>query len=112
MDKIRAVKEYLNEVVSYWDDTNATLQENYQRHSLVFDDKRKSYLVLWHGWHGKQHQHRVLIHLDVIGDYIWLQRNTTEEEVVDELAKKGINPNDVILGFVEPWIRQKMGMPA
>lgn len=46
---------------------------------VVFDDERGRYLVLDLGWSGDQYLYTTLIHVDLIGEQVWIQRNDTED---------------------------------
>lgn len=48
------------------------------------------------------------IHLDLIDGKVWLQNNSTEILVNRELIKRGIAPQDIVLGFRSPNIREKL----
>jgi hypothetical protein len=52
--------------------------------------------------------------LDIIDDRVWIQQNNTEIYVVGEaspvenreLIQRGVSPQDIILGFRSPSVRQ------
>lgn len=100
------VKSYLTDLRSDLDDYNAAHNEAYLRHSLIFDDVHEHYQLLRYGWQNEKYIHNVSIHIDIIGGKVWIQRNTTEEEIVDVLAENGITSGDVVLGFVSPEMRK------
>lgn len=73
---------------------------------LVFDSEHDHYLLLYNGW---EQQHRVyacILHLDIKANKIWIQQNTTEVEVADELVAMGIPQSDIVVGFHSPFMRQ------
>ena len=45
----------------------------------VFDDENNSYLLLFSGWKSNQRVHSLLIHIEIIGDKIWIQEDNTEK---------------------------------
>ncbi len=73
---------------------------------LVFDDDRNRYLVLHHEWRNDYRIYGCAIHLDLIEDQVWLQHNSTEIYIDQELIKRGVSPKDIILGFRSPNIRK------
>jgi hypothetical protein len=40
---------------------------------------------------------------------IWIQCNNTEREIVDELMEKGVERQDIVLGFIPPYARIHSG---
>lgn len=102
----KVIKQYLSGLLGEWDDYNASQQPDYLRHSTIFDDDSGRYQLLRYGWHQGKYVYNVSIHIDVIDDKVWIQRNTTEEEIVDVLAEHNIGAAQIVLGFVDPEMRK------
>lgn len=47
--------------------------------------------------------------MDIKAQKVWLQWNTTERDLAAELVAAGIPPEDVVLGFHTPFMRQFSG---
>ena len=75
--------------------------------SLV-DSERDRYLVLHSAWRKEWRIYGCAIHLDLIEGKVWIQHNSTEIDVFQELAKLGIPPKDLVLGFRSPIVRQRL----
>ena len=73
---------------------------------LLFDDERGGYLVLDIGWNEAKYLHATPIHINLIGDKIWIQDDDTEEGVATDLLAAGIPKEDIVLGFRHPNVRQ------
>jgi hypothetical protein len=58
------------------------------------------------GWVGHRRVHGCVLHLDIINEKIWVQHNTTELQIGQELVSIGIPREDIILGFQAPYMRQ------
>lgn len=71
----------------------------------VFDDENQHYLLMLVGREGTRRVHGCLIHLDIINDKIWIQRDGTEDGVADNLLDAGVQKNQIVLGFQPPDIR-------
>lgn len=69
---------------------------------LVFDDERGHYHVGRVGWDGARRIDNVYVHIDLIGDKVWIQCNATEIRVAEELVKAGIPRDHIVLGFQHP----------
>lgn len=72
---------------------------------LVFDDERGHYHYGEVGWDGDRRIDSVLIHIDLTGDTIWIQRNWTETRVAEELVRAGVPREHIVLGFKHPDMR-------
>jgi XisI protein/XisH protein len=73
---------------------------------LIFDKERDRYQVVSVGWVGHRRVHGCVLHLDIINEKIWVQHNTTELQIGQELVSIGIPREDIILGFQAPYMRQ------
>jgi len=76
---------------------------------VLFDREHDCYCVLSVGWDGELHVHSCLIHIDVNGDKIWIQRNNTEDGIAAELEAVVVPKSSIVLGFKSPAIRQYTG---
>jgi hypothetical protein len=75
---------------------------------LIFDLERDCYLVMHVGWRNDYRIYGCAIQLDLIDNQVWIQNNSTEIYVDRELIKRGIDPQDIILGFRSPSVREKI----
>ena len=66
---------------------------------LIIDENKDHYLLMEIGWHKNQRIYGSLIHLDIINEKIWIQQDSTEEGVANELVKQGISPQQIVLAF-------------
>ena len=73
---------------------------------LILDEKNNHYLLLEAGWHKNQRIYGNLIHLDIINDKIWIQQDSTEEGIANELVQLGISPKQIVLAFKTPERRK------
>lgn len=72
---------------------------------LVFDEERGHYHYGEVGWEKDRRIDSVLVHIDLIGDTIWIQRNWTETRVAEELVRAGVPREHIVLGFQPPNVR-------
>ncbi len=75
----------------------------------IFDEERNSYLLMTLGWDRKARVHGCLIHLDIINDKVWVQRDETEDGVTLELVAAGIPSSDIVLAFHPADVRSYTG---
>jgi hypothetical protein len=76
------------------------------QNEAVFDCENDRYLVVSVGWQDARRVHGVLIHIDIISDKIWIQRDGTEQGIANDLVKSGIPKDHIALGFHAPDVRQ------
>ena len=109
MDKI---KKYQNILVSYLEKYSKIIPANLPDiDSYVISDRKNNHFqLLQTGWQGSKYVFTVVFHFDIKEGKIWLQRNITEREIIDELAEMGVDKNDIVLGFRSPYIRSKMNL--
>lgn len=72
---------------------------------VVIDDERGHYEVVHVGWDGERRVHGPVIHLDLIGDKVWVQYDGTNRPVAEELVRRGIPRDRIVLGFHPPHVR-------
>lgn len=75
----------------------------------VFDADRDHYELMAIGWQGKRRVHGSVIHIDIKGDKVWLQHDSTDAEIANELVERGIPKTQIVLGFQPEHRRQYSG---
>ncbi|WP_427159871.1 XisI protein [Aliinostoc sp. HNIBRCY26] len=73
---------------------------------LIIDENANHYLLLTLGWENKQRVHGCLIHIDIINDKVWIQRDGTETGIANELVSAGIPKDRIVLAFHPVNVRQ------
>ena len=76
------------------------------KRQLIIDENKNHYLLLTLGWENKKRVHGCLIHIDIIDDKIWIQRDGTEDGIANDFVNAGIPKNLIVLGFYPDEIRQ------
>lgn len=72
---------------------------------VVIDRERGHFELLAIGWLNQVRVHHTVIHIDVIGDKVWIQHNATSELIGEELVEMGVPRDHIVLGFQPPDIR-------
>jgi hypothetical protein len=73
---------------------------------VLFDCEADRYMVVSVGWQNAKRVHGCLIHVDIIDGKVWIQRDGTEDGIVNELLAKGIPKERIVIGYQEPETRQ------
>jgi hypothetical protein len=107
MDKLASYRQIIRNVLLPY--TQITYANVPVRNIAVFDDEHGQYLIMSDGWDGVRHLHGCLIHIEIIGNRLWVQRDGTEDGITDELVVAGIPKQDIVLGFQEPAVRKYTG---
>ena len=71
----------------------------------IFDTQRDRYQIINIGWDINRRVHGCCLHLDIIDGKIWIQHNSTEKAIGEELVERGIPREDIVLGFQAPEVR-------
>lgn len=75
------------------------------QNETVFDETAGRYLVMSQGWMGPRRVHGCLVHVEILGDKIWVQRDGTEHGIANSLVEAGIPRARIVLGFWDPEAR-------
>ncbi len=57
-------------------------------------------------WEGENWVHSCIIHIDIRCGKVWLQWNSTEDDIAVDLVHAGVLKEDIVLGFQSPFMRQ------
>lgn len=77
---------------------------------LVFDEKNDRYVVTAVGWESRvQRTYRPIIHIDIIGDKVWIQWDGTEDGIAYDLEEAGVPKSDIVLAFHPADVRPHTG---
>jgi hypothetical protein len=75
----------------------------------IFDLKSDRYLLLHLGWNNQQRIYGVVFHLELREGKIWIQENTTDFSIAEELLERGIPKEDIVLGLKPAFVREYTG---
>jgi hypothetical protein len=67
------------------------------------------YGVLFVGWDGHRRVHGLVIHIDIIGDKVWIQYDGTSTGVANDLLREGIPPEMIVLAWQPARLREHTG---
>lgn len=76
---------------------------------LFFDTIRDHYQLMRVGWRGLSRVYHTVLHFDIKDGKIWLQQNTTDSDVGQELIDMGVLKTDIILGLHPAYKRPYTG---
>ena len=72
----------------------------------VFDRESDRYLLMILGRENDKRVHGCLVHIDIIGGKLWIQRDGTEYGIANGLVNAGVPREQIVLGFRSAEMRQ------
>ena len=107
------IEKYTQAVIALLSEkATVNISENEKIHEQIISDTiKKHYLLMWLGFNDNDgFVDRVILHFQVKEDgKVWILANWTEDDVAEELVRKGVDKNDIVLGFQPPYIRPQSG---
>ncbi len=103
MKKVEQYRQYLQEILSQY--TQYQSNDDIEVH-LIIDKERNHYQLLHIGWRDKIRIYGCAIHVQIKEGKIWLEHNSTEIKIAEELVQQGVSKQDIVLGMHSPFMRQ------
>jgi hypothetical protein len=72
----------------------------------IFDRERGHYVLMLVGRDGIRRVHGSLVHVDIKGGKLWVQRDGTEHGVARQLLEAGVPKEHIVLAFRSPEMRK------
>ena len=108
MDKIAHYQQIIKQVVlRHAQGYKAPDSEEYDEQRII-DDVNGHYLLMGVGWQKYKRLHGISLHIDLIGDKIYIQQDWTEPGAASELEALGVPKSDIVLAFHAPYRRALM----
>ncbi|GAC1484331.1 MAG: hypothetical protein NVS2B14_21930 [Chamaesiphon sp.] len=106
MDKLEQYRNVIKKILSQYykmtvsqslvpDDSEVTDR-------LALDEQQDQYLWFRFGWDGKNLVEHIIIYISIKNGKAWVESDTTNLCVVDDLLSAGIPQTDIVLGFHHP----------
>ncbi|HAA27615.1 MAG TPA: XisI protein [Cyanobacteria bacterium UBA8553] len=73
---------------------------------VIIDGDRNHFLLMNTGWDGEQRIHGCVVHVQIINDKIWIQRDGIEDGITSELITAGVPKDKIVLAFHPPDLRE------
>ncbi|WP_434686236.1 XisI protein [Pseudanabaena minima] len=103
MDKLTYYRHTIQTLLSdYYNLNQHQNQENPICDRLALDPERDQYLWLRTGWDGKKRVQHIILYLQIQNGKIWIEEDSTNFCIADDLLNADIPKQDIILGFQHP----------
>ena len=104
MDTISKYQQIIEKIIG--DYAQLRYSDSEVERKTVFDRKQNHYLLMIMGVEGHKMVHGCIVHLEIIGDKIWIHRDGTEDGIARELLAEGVPKDKIVLGFYHPQTRE------
>jgi XisI protein len=104
MDLVSVYREAVERVLTVY--TQIPYAYGELRCEALFDRDHDRYALITLGWNAGKRVHFPLVHIDIIGGKVWIEKDNTEEGVATELVQAGIPKSQIVLGFRSPEMRK------
>ncbi|MFN8747447.1 MAG: XisI protein [Pseudanabaena sp.] len=103
MDTLAIYRQVIQNLLkTYYNLNSASNQEKTVDEYLIFDVERDQYLWLRSGWEGKKRVQHIILYLRIQNGKIWVEEDSTNFCIVDDLLDANIPKQDIVLGFQPP----------
>lgn len=106
MDKSKLYRELIHRVLSEYRDLESSSEEAGIETALLMDDQQGRYVLLRSGWEDSDRIQRLVIHVQLKNDKIWIEEDGTEEGVATDFLQAGVPREDIVLAFHPQHLRQ------
>jgi len=72
----------------------------------IFDLESDRYQLVYMGWENRVRLYGCSIHVDLKDGKIWIENDSTEVGIANELVERGIRRSDIVLAYQAPYLRQ------
>lgn len=107
MDRLEHYRKAIQRLLEQY--SQFRTQDEDIENELFFDTTRDHYQLMSVGWEGLERIYHTVLHFDIKDGKIWLQQNTTDSDVGQELIDMGIPKDDIVLGLHPAYKRPYTG---
>ena len=108
MGKLKKYQKLIKEIIKKYSDYQEPNCEEFEV-QMTFDDEHGHYYLMYVGWEDMKRIHTCLLHLDLKGEKIWIQKDFVEQGVATDLMEAGVPKENIVLAFQAPYKRQFTG---
>ena len=97
MDRLNGYQQIIQKVLTEY----AEIPYHYRelKTELIISKDDKDYLLITSGREKDVRVHACIVHIQIIDNKIWIQRDGTEDGIANDLVSAGIPKDQIVLGF-------------
>jgi hypothetical protein len=109
MEKIKKYQKAILDLIKDMATDISTSEEEHEE--IISDTQNHHYFLQWLGFNDQNRFiDKPLLHFHIKPDgKIWILANLTDDDVAEELIKRGVEQSDLVLGFHPRNLRQHTG---
>ena len=104
MDPLSTYRQAVERVLTVY--TKIPYAHGELRCEALFDREHDRYALITLGWDAGKRVHFLLVHIDIVGGKVWIEKDNTEDGVAAELVQAGIPQAQIVLAFRSPEVRK------
>ncbi len=104
MDKVKNYRSIIKQILSQH--AEHTFSYGDIETIPMFDERSDSYLLVDVGWGVTGRVYTVPVHLRIKQNKVWIERDSTDAEIAEQLLEAGVPKEDIVLGFYRPERRK------
>ena len=104
MDPLSTYRQAVEQVLAAY--TKIPYAHGDLRCEALFDREHDRYALITLGWSAGKRVHFLLVHIDIVGGKVWIEKDNTEDGVASELVQAGIPKSQIVLAFHSPAVRK------
>lgn len=104
MDSVNSYRQAVERVLTAY--TTIPYAHGDLRCEALFDREHDRYALITLGWDAGKRVHFPLVHIDIVGGKVWIEKDNTEDGVAPELVEAGIPKSHIVLAFRSPEMRK------
>lgn len=104
MDPLSSYRDAVERVLTPY--TRIPYAHGELRCEALFDREHDRYALVTLGWDAGKRVHFLLVHIDILGGKVWIEKDNTEDGVAPELVRAGIPQAHIVLAFRSPEARK------
>ncbi len=107
MDKLTLYREIVRRLVEEYASEKPP-DRDVDTYAMI-DVERDHYIAMQTGWVNRHRVHGAFLHIDIIGEKVWIQFNGTDRQIASELVAAGVPKGDIVLAEKPVEVRQYTG---
>ncbi len=103
MDNLDRYRQIIKDILTQYASIPYSYGEIEQQ--VIVDKEENNFFLIDIGWQNQKRIHGFVVHIQIINDKIWIQRDGIEDGITNDLLAAGIPKDKIVLAFHPPSVR-------